>query len=328
MSRNAMDQTASSRDTLDPIEREAHDWVVRFASGEATPADLRDGKRWCERDPAHAAAFAKASRLWDKLSPDIFDERRRSPPAPAVIELLTRRSVLGGAVAASAAGYLLVRPPLQLWPSLAERTADYRTETGEQRNITVAARVSIEMNTQTSIAIGRPAEESDRIELISGEALIATAPAASKSLVVISGAGRVTATDARFNIWNSGRSIYVTCLDGNVAVECRTAVTSLQAGQQIVYDQAGLGRIAAIDPDTVMAWRAGKLIFHATPLNDVVAEINRYRPGRIILMNAGLGARLFSANFYIRNVDSVVGQIERVFGATATSLPGGIVLLS
>jgi transmembrane sensor len=45
-------------------------------------------------------------------------------------------------------------------------------------------------------------------------------------------------------------------------------------------------------------------------------------------MNAALGGRLLSADFHIRNIDSVVGQVERLFGARATSFPGGIVLLS
>ena len=68
-------------------------------------------------------------------------------------------------------------------------------------------------------------------------------------------------------------------------------------------------------------------MFHGTPLSEAVEEINRYRPGRIIVTNAALGRRLFNARFLIANVDGVVGQIQQVFGATITNLPGGIVLL-
>jgi transmembrane sensor len=328
MGRHAVNDVGDSRAALDPIEREAHDWVVRFASGEATSDDLREGKLWCDRSPAHAAAFAKASRLWDSLTVHAFEDHGRFRLRPAVVPAVTRRAVLGGAAAAATAAYVLVRPPLQLWPSLAEWSADHRTATGEQRRITVAESVSVEMNTQTSIAVGQPASESDRIELIVGEVLIAAAASASKSLVVLSADGRVSTTGARFNIWNNGRSVRVTCLDGNVDVEYHAAVASLKARQQITYDRNGLSGIAVIDPDTVTAWREGRLIFHATPLSEVVEQVNRYRPGKIILTNAALGERLFSANFHIRNIGSVVGQIERLFGATVTSLPGDIVLLS
>jgi transmembrane sensor len=329
MSRGTGGGSDNPREALDSIEREAHDWVVRFASGEATSADLREGKLWCERSPAHAAAFARASRLWDGLGPQVFTESHRQLRSFAS-RPVARRAMLGGAMAASAAGaaYLLVRPPLGLWPSWSELTADYRTATGEQRRITLANRAAIDMNTQTSIAVQRAASGGDRIELISGEAVIATAPDAATSFVVIAGEGRARATNAKFNVRNEGTSVCVTCLEGDVQVERRAAAVLLRARQQVTYDGAGLGAIASIDPAAVTAWQEGLLVFHATPLRDVVAEVNRYRPGKIILMNDGLGRRLFSANFHIRNADAVIVEAQRLFGAKARSLPGGIVLLS
>lgn len=324
-----MTEPKNPRDALDVIEREAHDWVVRFASGEAMPTDLHEGKLWCERSPAHATAFAKASRLWDGLKPDVFSDvphsRSRVGARP-----LTRRVMLGGAIAASAAGAVYVgrHPPLGLWPSWSELAADYRTETGEQRRISLADSVSVDMNTQTGIAVGQAASDAVQIELISGEAVIATMPAAWKAVVVTSGDGRVSATRAKFNLSNDGYSVCVTCLDGDVQVTHQTAAVSLTAGQQVTYDRDGLRAIVASDPAAVTAWQEGRLVFRATPLTDVITQVNRYRRGRIILMNAGLGTKLFSAVFHIRNVDSVVGQIERLFGAKATALPGGIVLLS
>jgi transmembrane sensor len=68
-------------------------------------------------------------------------------------------------------------------------------------------------------------------------------------------------------------------------------------------------------------------VFEATPISEVIAEVNRYRPGRIILTNNGLGRRLFDARLRIENIGNVVRQIELTFGAHARELPGGIVLL-
>ena len=215
-SRAAMAEPQDPRQALDPIEREAHDWVVRFASGEATPADLHDGKLWCQRSAAHAAAFAKASRLWQALESGVFGPRSRPAFGLAPSQLLTRRAMLAGTVAASATGaaYALVDPPLGLWPSWSELAADYRTKTGEQRRISLADSISVEMNTQTSIAVRRAASDAVNIELISGEAVIAAAPPGSKTFVVTSADGRVSATNARFNLRSDGRSVCVTCLDG------------------------------------------------------------------------------------------------------------------
>ncbi len=102
---------------------------------------------------------------------------------------------------------------------------------------------------------------------------------------------------------------------------------ALPAGQQVVDSELGIGVPVGIDSTTVMAWKDGIVIFDATPITDVVAEVNRYRRGKIVLTNAALGRERFNARFRIENIDRVVGQIEQVFGAHATVLPGGITLL-
>ncbi len=84
---------------------------------------------------------------------------RRSPQS------LTRRLVLGGAIAA-AAGYVMIDPPFDMWPSLEEFSADYRTGKGEHRRVMVAPDVSIELNTQTSAGAATGAErDPDRADL-------------------------------------------------------------------------------------------------------------------------------------------------------------------
>ncbi len=61
--------------------------------------------------------------------------------------------------------------------------------------------------------------------------------------------------------------------------------------------------------------------------SDVVAEVNRYRHGKVILTNAALGRERFNARFRIENIDRVVDQIAVVFGVKAKTLLGGITLL-
>jgi transmembrane sensor len=317
------------REALDRVEREAHDWLVRFASGQATPADLNEGKRWCERDPAHAAAFQRATRMWEALGPEAFQASR---PAPSRImsPVMSRRLLLGGGAAAMAASaaHLVIQPPLGLWPSWSEMAADYRTRTGERRRIVVADNAVVEMNTQTSIAMRHVAKDVAGLELISGEAMVATPPDTTARFVVTSGDGQASGSGAKFNMRNDGRSVCVTCIEGDVRVAHGAATASLHAREQVSYDRSGLGAAITIDPVTITAWQEDLLIFHAQPLRDVVTEINRYRSGKIIVVNPSLGARLFSANFRVRNVDTVVEQVQKLYGATVTSLPGGIVLLS
>ena len=98
--------------------------------------------------------------------------------------------------------------------------------------------------------------------------------------------------------------------------------------QQVSYDREQVGAIQTIDPDETSAWRQGALVFRQTPLPDVVAEINRYRRGHVVLLDGKRGASAMSGRFEIRDMEKVLVQIERAFGLTATRLPGNVVLLS
>jgi transmembrane sensor len=324
-----------SIDQLAPLEREAQAWVARFASGQATSADIEALKEWYAQSPAHAAALNQVSRLWDVLGPAGEGVVRRNlsviyPPALAFGgRRVARRALVGGALAASAAGigYVLFRPPFGLWPSFAELTADYRTATGEQKQIALAAGVSIEMSAQTSIAVRSAAPDARHVELIAGEAAILAMSEASGPVIVTAGGGRSIASEASFDVRYIGATVCVTCLEGTLRVEQGDAAQSLQPRQQLLYSARGMSGIRAVDPAVVTAWRDGFLVFHATPLTEAVEEINRYRAGKIILVDDALGQRLFNARFRIANVDEVVDQIRQVFGARITSLPGGIVLL-
>jgi transmembrane sensor len=315
----------------DPLERDAHRWITELVSGEATTADAESLKQWCKQSPAHAAAFAVAARRWKDFGPPGHDLLRRGevtlfpPPSGQV----SRRLILGGAGALSAvaAGYAVVNPPLGMWPSLDELAADYRTVTGEQRHVAVASNVSVQMNTQTSITIPSHADDADRVKLIAGEASF-TSSESSKPLMVLAGNGRTIANRARFDIRKIGPTVCVTCFDGDIRVERDVESATIGSRQQIRYDGRGLGQPVAIDPAVVSAWRDGILVFRFTPLADVIDEINRYRPGRVVLLNAALASGPVNGRFRVQRIEEVLTWIEQAFGVKSRFLPGGVVLLS
>lgn len=325
---------------LDAVEHEAIAWAQKLTPGEATREDVAALKRWRAQSPAHDAAFVEARRVWvtvgaagralhpkeDFLAElDFLGERRRT---------MNRRVLLGGGVATLAAAtiYGAVNPPLGLWPSVTELKADYRTGTGEQRKVTFAGDVTINLNTQTSLAVRSTEGSEDRIELIAGEASFAAPRRVSRSLVVLAADGKTIADAGRFDIryaaGGQGPVVSVTCFDGTVRIEHRADTSALRAGQQVRYDAVELSQIASVDPMAASEWQRGIVEFRSTPLIEAVEEINRYRPGRIILMNAALGRKQLSGRFRIDQMNQVLLQLEHAFNAKLQRLPGGIVLLS
>jgi len=77
-----------------------------------------------------------------------------------------------------------------------------------------------------------------------------------------------------------------------------------------------------------MAWREQRLVFHDAPLSQVIDEINRYRPGMLVLLNPSLGRRKVQARFSLAQLPGVAQLIRDAYGARCTELPGGVVLLS
>jgi transmembrane sensor len=324
---------------LDPIRQEAYDWIVRFTTGQMTPADVEVMKTWYRQSPAHKLAYAEARRVWKSLGPIASESHRRvgegeivpitHTPRRASPSMPGRRLFLGGAVAATAASvaYVAVRPPLDLWPSYTELMADFRTGAGERRQVLLSDNVSLDLNTRTSIAVRSQSPVVTQIELLSGEAAISTG-ASAPPLTVIAAEGRLIATDAEFNLRCEDAQVSISCLKGRLEVEHRGQTMSIACRQQVKYGAQGMGAIAAFDPDSITAWQQGVLTFDGTPVDQVISEINRYRPGRIILMNGSIGRRLLNARIKVAETDKIIVQIVHIFGAKARELPGGVVILS
>src|SRR5471032_148631 len=313
------------------IALQADAWWAQLRSERFTRADADALRQWCARSPAHARAWRDVTQLWQELEPALERAARNHPLAahpPAGAAVLAfparpgRRVFLGGALAAGVA-LLALRPPLDAWPSLQDLNADYRTGTGEQREVALSQQMTVQMNTQTRINV----RGQEGMELLAGEAEI-QAGGGSGPVTVYAGEGRLLARSARFNVRHTDGSVCVSCLRGAVAVAWQDRRQVLEAGRQLVYDEQGLQPSSAAAANEVSAWRTGALSFVGKPLAEVVTEINRYRPGRVVLRNAELGRRLVRMRFAIGQTDAALAMIRDLYGAQMTSLPGGVVLLS
>lgn len=290
------------------LHGEARDWLVLLTSGQATVADAKALRQWCAQSPEHAQAFEQAKRLWQQLTPALTEAQ-----AP---RHFGRRAFLGGALAASAA---LVMVHISVPGGFAGLSADYHTAVGEQRRVDLREGISLELNTQTRIS-----RREQGIELLEGEVEVQVA----QPLTVQAGAGWLSASQARFNVRNTDHSVCVTCIEGWLAVEVQGRSVRLDSGRQLTYDAAGLGPVVTVDTEAVIAWREQVLVFNNATLDTVIDEINRYRPGMLVLLNRELGKRRVQARFSLEQLPGVALLIRDAYGAKCTELPGGVVLLS
>ncbi len=303
----------------------------RLQSGAATQRDEFAFLAWRAQSVAHEEAFRSAvhlQRLVRQAEDGSLSAADAVPPIQRAPPRIGRRAFLGGAIAASAAGLAIMGRSLELVPSLGEMRADYRTGTGERRLVRLAGGAAIDLNTRTSIRL-RTGSDIPTIELVSGEAIMTSGTAADGRSAVLAGDGNSVGHHARFSARRTGDDVCITCLAGVVDVTWRDQRRLLRARQQIRYDDNRIdGVAAAADTRLVSAWQSGTLIFQAMPMREVVAEINRYRPGRVILTNQRLGNRPLTGTYHVDRLDDFFLQAELAFGVDVTRLPGGVVILA
>lgn len=297
------------------LASEAQDWLVLLTSGRATVADARALRHWCGQSPEHAQAFEQAKALWHGLQPAA--EALQAP------RHFGRRALLGGAIAASA-GFLLIRATVP--GGVSGLAADYVTEVGEQRRVELAKGVSLELNTQTRLSRRQSAEGGEGLVLLGGEVEVLGSSASTVS--VQAGAGLISAARARFNIRYIDQSVCATCLEGLVQVQVRGQSFHLESGMQLTYDSGRVGTPKNADVSAATAWREQVLVFNDATLASVIDEINRYRPGMLLLLNRELGQRKVQARFRLDQLAGVALLIRDAYGAKCTELPGGVVVLS
>lgn len=297
------------------LQSEAHDWLVLLTSGRATVADAAALRQWCAQSTEHAQAFEHSKALWQGLIPAA--EALQAP------RHYGRRAFLGGAVAASAA-FFLVRNTVP--GGFSGIGADYITAVGEQRRFDLNDGVSLELNTQTRVSRRQWPDGGQGIELLSGEVEV-HAPQ-NVPLKVRAGAGWISASQAHFNLRNIDHHVCITCLGGALQVDVQNRQIRLESGQQLTYDPQHVSATQAVDTSPVIAWRQQVLVFNDATLSQVIDEINRYRPGMLLLLNRELGQRKVQARFRLDQLAGVALLIRDAYGAKCTELPGGVVVLS
>lgn len=312
------------------LERQARDWLVLLHSDKARNEDFVACQRWRAHSPAHELAYQEAGHLWavlgtagERLAARLPQEAL-APPAGRG-RVITRRGLLGGALAATAVG-LMYRPPLSLWPSLQEWGADYRTAKGEQRHLRLDHGLVVDINTATTLNRLPPVRGNPSLELLSGEVSLENKQ--SSPLIVIASRGELRSGRARFTVRHTGSRVCVTCEQGKVRLSHHAGSYDLRRGQQALYDQDSVELHQQVDLEQATAWRDGWVVFRDEPLSRVVEEINRYRDGHVLIRDPALARRELRGRFQIDRLADIPEMIRDSYGASLTRLPGGVVILS
>ncbi|WP_292618181.1 FecR family protein [Nitrobacter sp. 62-23] len=294
----------------------AIDWLVRLKSGRATADDHAAFAAWRGQSAEHEVAACEAESIWHGVG--VAGDRAKRLDRKARRARVTRRAVLGGGTLA-VAGFTLAKSGV-IGPRL---LADYATDVGEQRTVALADGSSVFLNARSALSVKFGAAER-RLSLLEGQATFAVAHDAARPFIVEAGDGQTRAVGTVFDIDIRADEAIVTVVEGVVAITTDEAPDPVVArvDQRVRYLKRGRPSAPeAANADIETAWRRGKLIFNRRPLADVVADIERYRRGQIVLVGDGLRSLEVTGVFDLNDPEAILRTIEDSLPVRMTRLP-------
>jgi transmembrane sensor len=306
------------------VVEQAAAWLVRLRGNpdEATHAACM---RWRLADPAHDVAW----RSMEALSQD-FSLAGGGHVSPAIVgETLNRYaernarrralkwmvSTAGVGIAAWAGGGNTV------WR---QRTADYRTATGERRAVTLSDGTQLTLNTGSSVDV-RFNTRQRQVVLHAGEILVQTGhDLAGRPFRLVTPSGVITPIGTRFVTRlfpDADDTTRVMVMEGAVEIVTGTDTGDasnqpvlVQAGQQALFSARQPAQPTRADFQAA-SWADGMLVANRMRLDHFLAELGRYRPG-ILDCTPEVAERLVTGAFRVDDTDRALGVLAGVLGLT------------
>ncbi|MDN2675571.1 FecR domain-containing protein [Janthinobacterium sp. SUN033] len=298
-----------------PIARKvlaaAAHWHVELQCGSADPAALQ---AWRDASAEHERAWDLLRRMDGQLGaipaalamPALQAAQQRRRAAAKILALLV---AAGGGIALGQAGW-----QSGPWQAL---TASLRTAPGQRRHVTLADGGRLEMNTASALDVAYSATHR-RIRLHRGEIMITTAPD-PRPFLVDTPHGVIRALGTRFGIRCDDDDSTVSVFEHAVEVRCAArpeAVHRLETGQQLRFGATGADEVLST-PAHQDSWLRGMLVAADWPLQQLVAELARYRRGRLAC-DAAVARRPVTGTYRLDDIDAVLESLCASHGLQVT----------
>ena len=289
------------------VRRAAIAWYARLCSGEASAADQAAWSAWHAADPEHRHAWDKLERLRATLGsvpPGLGMPVLKGSATPGRRRMLR---VLGLAVGVGGAAWLAREEGATL-------LADHRTTPGQRLALDLDDGSRLVLNTRSAVDVRFDAGQR-LLRLHAGEILLESAAFRGRRdprpLLVETVHGTAQALGTRLTVRVRDRHTVVSVLEQ--AVRLQPALSGetivLQAGEQALLTGNALERVAKPNPDAA-AWLEGHLVVDDAALGEVVAELARYRPGRLACDHAVARLRVSGA-FPLDDTDRALAVLAR-----------------
>jgi transmembrane sensor len=268
------------------VDAEAAAWLARL-NGPFRSARSEAGlRRWLERDPAHEAAFERATEIWEMIpgaAPEQVDVAEVGAPPVSRRRMMAVAAGVAAMITVGGGYALLSRPPA------------YETAVGGQELVRLDDGSRVSLNTDSRIAIFY-SEGERRVRLDRGEAMFEVAHAPERPFLVEAGNERIRALGTTFVVRrDAAGKTSVTLVEGRVEVARQAGaarIAVLSPGQRVTVSTSAGAALDRPPIELVTAWRRGEVVFEDASLIEVAEELNRYSPNRLVVDPGVAGLRV------------------------------------
>jgi transmembrane sensor len=326
-----------SQSANDARREVAREFVLCLASGDISQQQMAALRHWLAADRAHQAAFEAERAVWRALAPLRVSLARslvRREPAAAQRGMLSAPSRRAGWSVAAAALAACLAFFIVSGDVITRLRADHATGVGEVAKFVLPDGSIAMLNTDSAISVHFAGAER-RIDLLRGEAWFKVRKDATHPFRVHTRDGIAEAVGTAFGVRRSDDEVTIAVTEGVVAVSAPEQAgpadaqsVKLAAGLQASYASGHApGTPATFDPLVALAWRTRHIVIDDMPLSAAIAELNRYRSGRIILLDSTRADAHVSGVFVVEELDQGLAGLAATQGLSVTHLTPYLVFL-
>lgn len=311
------------------------DWplLARVFAGEASPEEEKRLMGWLEEHPERAREYELLRLAWSRAGEFSPTER-----ASGALERVARRAGVrlerrggwqAGLVRIAALLVVSVVPLLIWWGVLRDSDiswfsrdgaregvmAEFTTDRAQRSRITLGDGTVVTLAPESQLRVLEGFMRRSRTVSLTGKAFFEVESDLRHSFIVETEGARTEVTGTSFVIRSGGEGgTEVAVIEGSVSFQPQGwSAVPLSSGEVVRLTQEGQPRVLkGRDMTSYLGWTEGRLSFAATPLSEVVLELERWYDITIEYPEELLGQTEVTATFDNETLDEVVENLALI----------------
>jgi transmembrane sensor len=182
----------------------------------------------------------------------------------------------------------------------------------------------VTLNANTAIAV-RYGAQRRAVRLLRGQAFFQVIHDSARPFTTDASESVISDLGTDFDVLMRGHSLLVTLVSGSIAVATKVGggQDTLKPGQRLEVAPGQPGRIMEADLEDVAAWRTAYIEFHDEPLEQAVAQVNRYGGAPVRIADRSIRGMRVSGRFRTGDPSRFARTLAEIYPLRIINRPDG-----